>query len=414
MDIERKDFATKRRNRRIVTGVLAVLVVAGISYAVAGLEPAAPSVDRAVVFLDEVERGEMTIDVRGLGTLVPEEIVLIPARDGGRVDRRHLQAGMTVTPDTVLIGLSSPDLEQQVFDIESQLRGSDADYANLEAQLETQRMTQRSAVVQAEGAYEAAKIEHDVEAALSPAGNLKRRKMKIFMDQAEARLKVERERVDVMERSNKAQLAAQRARQEQLQRRLELEQGKLARLDVRAGIHGVLQQMEVEVGQLVAPGTILARVSDPKRLKAELRIAETQAKDILIGQRATIDTRSEVVDGEVIRVDPAVLNGTVTIDVRVLGDLPAGARPDLSVDGRVILDYRENVVKVGRPVYAQRDTRISLFRIEADGIHASRVQVAIGQTSVNEIEILEGLQPGDEVILSDMSAWDDYDRIRLQ
>jgi len=218
----------------------------------------------------------------------------------------------------------------------------------------------------------------------------------------------------VMARSSKAQLAAQVARREQLERRLQLERGRVSRLKVRAGIHGVLQQMEVEVGQLVMPGTILARVSDPKRLKAELRIAETQAKDIRVGQRATIDTRSEVVDGEVVRVDPAVLNGTVTIDVRLDGDLPAGARPDLSVDGRVILAHRENVIKVGRPVYAQRDSRISLFRIEADGIHASRVQVSIGQTSVNEIEILEGLQPGDQVILSDMSAWDDHDRIRLR
>lgn len=413
MDIERKDFASKRRNKRIVTGVLAVLVVAGISYAVAGLEPAAPSVDRAVVFLDEVERGEMTIDVRGLGTLAPEEIVVISARDGGRVDVRHLQAGMAVTPETVLVTLSSPDLEQQVFDIESQLRGADADYANLEAQLETQRMTQRATVVQATGDSKMADIQYEVDAILNTEG-VRLTRSRIEKEQAQARMDVEEERVAVLERSSKAQLAAQRATREQLERRLELERGKLSRLQVRAGISGVLQQMDVEVGQLVAPGTILARVVDPKRLKAELRIAETQAKDIMVGQRATIDTRSEVVDGNVIRVDPAVLNGTVTIDVRLAGDLPAGARPDLSVDGRVILDHRENVVKVGRPVYAQRDSQISLFRIEADGIHASRVRVSIGQTSVNEIEILDGLQAGDEVILSDMSAWDDHDRIRLQ
>jgi HlyD family secretion protein len=414
MDIERKDFAKKRRNRRVLTGVLGVLVVTGITYAVAQLEPAAPPVDRGVIFPGTVERGDMTIDVRGLGTLAPEDIVVISARDGGRVDTRHLQPGMAVEPNTILVTLSSPELEQQVFDIESQLRGADADYANLEAQLETERMSQRSTVVQAEGAYESAKIEHDVEAELSPEGNLKRRKLKILMDQAKARLEVEQERVAVNERSGKARLAAQRASREQLERRLELEKGKLARLNVRAGIHGVLQQMDVEVGQLVTPGTILARVVDPKRLKAELRISETQAKDVMVGQRATIDTRSEVLDGEVIRVDPTVLNGTVTIDVRLAGELPAYLRPDLSVDGRVILDHRENVLKVSRPVYAQRDSTISLFKMEPDGIHASRVQVSIGQTSVNEIEILEGLQAGDEVILSDMSAWDDYDRIRLQ
>lgn len=414
MDIERKDFAKKRRNRRIVTGVLAVLVVAGITYAVAQLEPAAPPVDRGVIFPGTVQRGDMTIDVRGLGTLAPEDIVVISARDGGRVDTRHLQAGMTVEPNTILVTLSSPELEQQVFDMESQLRGADADYANLQAQLETERMSQRSTVVQAQGLFESARIDHEVEAALSPESNLKRRKLKINMDQAKARLDVEQERVGVIELSSKARLAAQRATREQLERRLELEKSKLARLQVRAGIHGVLQQMEVEVGQLVAPGTILARVVDPKRLKAELRISETQAKDVMVGQRATIDTRSEVLDGEVIRVDPTVLNGTVTIDVRLAGELPSYLRPDLSVDGRVILDHRESVLKVSRPVYAQRDSTISLFKMEPDGIHASRVKVSIGQTSVNEIEILEGLMAGDQVILSDMSAWDDYDRIRLQ
>jgi HlyD family secretion protein len=321
---------------------------------------------------------------------------------------------MAVEPNTILVTLSSPELEQQVFDMESQLRGADADYANLEAQLETERMSQRSTVVQTQGSYESARIDHDVESQLSPESNLKRRKLKILMDQAKARLDVEQERVGVNERSGKARLAAQRASREQLERRLELEKSKLARLNVRAGIRGVLQQMEVEVGQLVSPGTILARVVDPTRLKAELRISETQAKDVMVGQRATIDTRSEVLDGEVIRVDPTVLNGTVTIDVRLGGDLPAYLRPDLSVDGRVILDHRGSVLKVSRPVYAQRDSAISLFKMEPDGIHASRVRVSIGQTSVNEIEILEGLEAGDEVILSDMSAWDDYDRIRLQ
>ena len=414
MDIERKDFAKKRRNRRVLTGVLAVLIVAGVTYAVAQLEPAAPPVDRGVIFPGTVQRGDMTIDVRGLGTLAPEDIVVISARDGGRVDTRHLQPGMAVEPETILVTLSSPELEQQVFDIESQLRGADADYANLEAQLETERMSQRSTVVQAEGSYQSAKIEHDVEAELSPEGNLKRRKLKILMDQAKARLEVEQERVAVIERSGKARLAAQKASREQLERRLELEKSKLSRLQVRAGIRGVLQQMDVEVGQLVTPGTILARVVDPKRLKAELRISETQAKDVMVGQRATIDTRSEILDGQVIRVDPTVLNGTVTIDVRLEGDLPGYLRPDLSVDGSVILDHREDVLKVSRPVYAQRDSTISLFKMEPDGIHASRVKVSIGQTSVNEIEILEGLQAGDQVILSDMSAWDDYDRIRLQ
>ncbi|MEZ5393055.1 MAG: efflux RND transporter periplasmic adaptor subunit [Bryobacterales bacterium] len=234
------------------------------------------------------------------------------------------------------------------------------------------------------------------------------------MEQLATRVKIEEERLEVRKKAVTAQLAAKKLRIQQQERLLDLQKEKLARLEVRAGIRGVLQQMEVEVGQLVSPGTVLARVSDPRRLKAALRIAETQAKDISVGQRALIDTRSEVINGEVIRVDPAVLDGTVTVDVRLEGDLPSYLRPDLSVDGRVILDHLENVVKVGRPVYAQRDSKISLFRKEPDGIHAVRVPVTVGRTSVNEIEVLDGLAPGDEVILSDMSQWDEYDRIRLQ
>ena len=413
MDIQRKDLARKRKIRRVIFFIVAIMAMGVITYGVSKLEPAAPTVEASVVFPDVVERGDMTIDVRGLGMLVPEEIVLIPARDEGRVERRYLQAGMAVDPDTVLIELSNPQLEQELFDVQTEIEAAEAEYNDLEVQLETQRLDQAAQAANVRGEYEKAKAQYNVDKELYDEGLMLARS-RITMEQLETRMKIEEERLEVRKKAVEAQLAAKRLRIQQQERLLELQKDKLARLEVRAGISGVLQQMEVEVGQLVTPGTVLARVSDPRRLKAELRIAETQAKDIMVGQRALVDTRSEIVEGEVIRVDPAVLEGTVTVDVRLDGELPRGARPDLSVDGRVILDHLEDAVKVGRPVYAQRDSKISLFRKEPDGLHAVRVQVSVGRTSVNEIEILEGLLPGDEVILSDMSQWDEYDRIRLQ
>jgi len=414
MDIERKDFARKRRMRRLAWSALALLAAAVITLGVYRLKPAAPGVEAAIVFQNVVERGDMTIDVRGLGTLVPEEIVLIPARDEGRVERRFLQAGMAVEPDTILLELSNPQLEQEVFDVETEIQAAEAEFADLEVQLETQRLDQAAQAAQVRGELEKARAQYRVDKELYDEGLVLSRS-RINVEQLEARVGIETQRLEIRKKAVQAQLAAKRARIDQQRRLLELRKEKLERLKVRAGFAGVLQQMEVEVGQFVAPGTVLARVSDPRRLKAALRIAETQAKDVAIGQRALIDTRSEVVEGEVIRVDPAVLDGTVTVDVRLNGDdLPRGARPDLSVDGRVILDHAENVVKVARPVYASRDSTVTLFRMEPDGVHAVRVPVTVGRTSVNEIEILGGLQPGDEVILSDMSQWDEYDRIRLQ
>lgn len=417
MDVVRKDLARKRRLRRVFFVVAAVSAMSALTYAIARLEPAAPTVDRSVVFFDTVRRGEMTIDVRGLGSLIPEEIVLIPARDEGRVERRYLQAGMTVEPDSVLLDLGNPQLEQEVFDVESEIRAAEAEFVDLEVQLETQRLDQQAAAAQVRAEYAQAQAQYDADRRLAADGlldGLTLAKSKITVEQLETRVDIEQDRLAIREKAVAAQLAAKRARIEQQNRLLELRKRKLERLRVRAGIAGVLQQVEVEVGQFVTPGTVLARVSDPRRLMARLRVPETQAKDVAVGQRAVVDTRGEVVEGEVVRVDPAVLEGTVTVDVRLLGELPRGARPDLSVDGRVILDRMDDVVKVGRPVYAQRDSKISLFRVEPDGVHASRVQVSVGRTSVNEIEVVEGLRAGDEVILSDVSQWDQYDRVRLQ
>lgn len=416
MDIPRKDLVRKRRFQRIVYSVILLTAMAAITFALSRLEPAVPSAERATVFVDSVGRGDMVLDVRGLGTLVPEVVLLIPARDEGRVDRRLLLPGVQVEPETVLFELSNPKLEQELFDAQSVLRAAEADYTDLKAQLETQRVDQAATAAQLKSEYLQAKTEWEVNQQLAKdalTDQVTLRMSKVRTEQLEVRLELEKERLEVREVSVKAQLAAQQARIDQAHGLVRLRQKQLDRLKVRAGASGVLQQLEVEVGQLVTPGTVLARVSDPRRLKAALKIAETQVKDITFGQRAEIDTRNGVIPGTVMRIDPAVLEGTVTVDIRLEGELPRGARPDLSVDGRIILDHLRDVIKVGRPVYAQPNNTISLFRLEPDGLHAVRVQAAVGRTSVNEIEIRQGLQPGDQVILSDMSAWDEHDRIRL-
>ena len=416
MDIPRKDLVRKRRIRRIIYSVVAVVAMGAITFGLSRLEPASPTVDGSP-FIDTVKRGDMVLDVRGLGTLVPENILLVPARDQGRVEQRYLLPGEQVEPDTILFRLSNPQLEQDVFDTEVEIRAAEADYANLEVQLETETLSQRVNASSVESSYEQAQTEFMAQKQMAEKGltdQVTLTKARVMAEQLKTSVQLEKERAAIREKAVQAQLAASRARIEQQKRLLELRKEKLGRLIVRAGTTGVLQQLEVEVGEVVSPGAALARISDPRYLKAELRIAETQAKDITFGQKAEIDTRNGVIPGTVMRIDPAALEGTVTVDVRLEGDLPKGARPDLSVDGRIILDHLVDVAKVGRPVYAQPDATISLFRVEPDGIHASRVQVSVGRTSVNEIEIRQGLQPGDRVILSDMSAMDAYDRVRLE
>ena len=416
MDIPRKDLVRKRRIRRIVYSVAAAAALGAITFGLSRLEPAAPTVDGSP-FIDTVRRGDMVLDVRGLGTLVPENVLLVPARDQGRIERRFLLPGEQVEAHTVLFQLSNPQLEQEVFDTESEIRAAEAEYADLEVRLENETLTQRANAATVAANYQQARTEYLAQKQMAEKGltdQVTLTKAKVTAEQLEISVHLEKERAAIREKAVESQLAAKRARMEQQKRLLRLRQQKLERLIVRAGATGVLQQLEVEVGELVSAGTVLARVSDPRHLKAELRIAETQAKDITFGQRAEIDTRNGVIPGTVTRIDPAAEEGTVTVDVRLDGALPKGARPDLSVDGRIILDHLVEVVKVGRPVYAQSDATISLFRVEPDGKHASRVRVAVGRTSVNEIQIRQGLQPGDRVILSDMSAMDAYDRVRLE
>lgn len=381
------------------------------------LEPAVPTVSRSKVFIGEAALGEMTVDVRGLGVLAPEQVVLVPARDEGRVEQRPLQPGVAVTPDTVLFVLSNPQLEQEVFDVETEIRAAEAEYADLEVRLETERLDQSALAAQVRGQFEQAEAQVAADRQLAESGLLDAltlQKSKVAVRQLLRQVEIEQSRLAIRDRAVTAQLAAKRARIDQQRRLLELRREKLARLTVRAGSPGVLQKLEVEVGQLVKPGDVLARVSDPRKLKAELRIPETQAKDILLGLPAEIDTRNGIIRGTVMRIDPAVQEGTVTVDVRLEDELPAGARPDLSVDGRVILRRLEEVVKIERPVHAQSGAALSLFRLDPQGSRARRINVRIGATSIREAEVTQGLQPGEHVILSDMAGFDGHDEIGLE
>lgn len=414
MDIPRK--TSYGRLRRALYALIGAGVIALITVGVSRLKPAAPSVDRATVWVDTVKRGPMLRQVRGLGTLVPEEIRWIPAITEGRVERRLVQPGAAVKADTVLLELSNPELEQAALEAEMQLKAAEAEYTNLRVQLESQLLTQRAQAATVQADYHQAKLQAETNEELAKnhlISDLTLKLSKVRAEELATRHEIEQKRLAISSESVKAQLAVQQARVEQLRALFQLRRSQVEALRVRAGVAGVLQQVLVEVGQQVTPGTNLARVADPTRLKAEIRIAETQAKDIQIGQKASIDTRNGVVPGHVIRIDPAVQNGTVTVDVALDGPLPKGARPDLSVDGTIEIERLDDVIYVGRPAFGQERSTVGLFKLINGGKEAVRVQVKLGRSSVNTIEILEGLQPGDQVILSDMSAWDAFDRIRL-
>jgi HlyD family secretion protein len=354
--------------------------------------------------------------VRGLGTLVPEEILWIPATTDGRVVRRFVLPGSPVTADTVVLELTNPELEQLALDAEWQLRAAQAQLNSLKAQLESQLLDQKAAAATVQSEYQQAKLNAEKDEELAKLGLGASLNVKLSKAKAEAlttRNSIEQQRLQVSSDSVKAQLDAQKARVEQLRALYELKRTQLDSLRVRAGAEGVLQELPVEVGQRVTAGTILAKVAQPTRLKAQLKIPETQAKDVQIGQVASIDTRNGIIPGSVMRVDPAVQNGTVTVDVKLEGALPKGARPDLSVDGTIEIERLTDVLYVGRPAFGQPNSTVGIFKLEPGGKEATRVQVKLGRSSVNTIEILSGLQVGDQVILSDMSAWDAFNRIRL-
>jgi HlyD family secretion protein len=420
MDVPRKGAARARLIRRIVLGVIVAVAIPLITWGLTRLKPAAQPVERATVWIDTVKRGPMLRQVRGLGTLVPEEVLWIPAVTEGRVEKIFVRPGSEVKPDTLLVELSNPELQLAAVDFEWQVKAAEATFTDLKVKLESQKLDQRAKTAQVQSEYVQAKLKADRNEKLLNEGltsDLEYRLSKGTADELNNRYQIEQKRLDISGESIEAQLAAQRVQIEKLRAAYKLKLEQVAQLKVRAGTVGTLQQLgqdkPIEVGQRVQPGAILAKVTQPWKLKAELKIAETQAKDVKIGQDAQIDTRNGFVDGKVVRIDPAVLNGTVTVDVRLEGDLPQGARPDLSVDGTIELERLADVVYVGRPVFGQPNSLVGLFKIEGDGQHASRTTVRLGKSSVNTIEIVEGLRVGDQVVLSDMSAWDAHQRIRL-
>lgn len=416
VDIARSpEVKRKKQIRRIIYGVVALLAIVLITVGVSRLRPAAPGVDKATVWIDTVKRGPMIRQVRGSGILVPENIRWITATTNGRVERLVLRPGATVTPTSVILELSNPDLQQAVMDAQLAFRSAEATYENRRAELESQFLTQESGVVTIDSQYRQAGLQLTADEELFKEkliSELQLKRSRATAQDLNNQLSVAKKRLEITKAGMKSQLAPQEADVNQRRAAYELRLRQLDDLKVKAGMNGVLQVLPVEVGASVTAGAQIARVADPTVLKAELRIAETQTKDIAIGQVAEVDTRNGTVPGRVSRIDPAAANGTVGVDITLEGALPPGARPDLSVDGTVRLQKLDDVIFVGRPAFGQEESTITLFKLSADG-EAHRTKVVLGRSSVSTIEIKEGLQPGDQVILSDMSAWDQYDRVKL-
>jgi HlyD family secretion protein len=418
MDIKRPPKSKiKKKIRNAVMIVVGLAAIGGITYGLTKLKPAAPTLDRSTAVIETVKRGEMVRDVRGNGTLVPEITRWVPAPAEGRVERILLQAGVVVDPSTVLVELSNPQMEQQATDADFQVKAAEADQENLKVRLESDTMTQKSAIATINAKYSQAKLQLDADEVLATQGLVSLLVLKISrvnVQDLANQLKVEQERLVVNSKSTRAQLNAASSRLEQLRVLAKLKRDQVDALKVRAGTGGVLQQVSVQVGQQVTPGFNIARVADPASLKAVLRVAETQISGVRIGQPVVVDTRNGLIQGQVARIDPAAREGTVEIDASLTGPLPQGARPDLSVDGTIELERLQDVLKVGRPAFGQAQQTIGMFVLTPDGTEAERRTVRLGRNSVSQIEILEGLKEGDQVIISDTTAMDSYNRIRIR
>ena len=420
MDVARPDIARRKKRQRLLYSALAALVLIAVTVGLSRLKPAAPSVEKSSIWTDTVKRGELPRLIRGNGTLVPEQIQFVQSETDGRVERIFIQPGAQVTADTVLMELSNAELKQAVFDAEFGVKIGEAQLDRLKVQLESEKLTQKAALATLKSDAEQAQLIAEADANLSKRGLvavLTAKQSQAKTSDLLGRVEIEMARSRIAEDSARAQLAAANAELEKVRAMFALKKRQLAALEVRAGIDGVLQQIGdtqiLQVGQRITPSATLAKIVQPTKLKAEIKIAETQAKDILIGQVALIDTRNGIIPGRVVRVDPSVVNGTVTVDVKLEGELPRGARPDLSVDGTIELERLNNVLFVGRPVQGQADSTISLFKVVDEGNGAVRVPVKLGRTSVSAVEIVQGLEVGDLVILSDMSAWDGHERVKL-
>ena len=418
MDISRPDLKAKKRKRQVVIGAIGVVVLAAVTFLVMRLKPAAPSQDRSAVWTDTVKRGPMIRQVRGLGTLVPREDAIrqIPAQTEATVVRILTLPGSIVKPDTILLELADPQSTQQALDAELSLKSARADLRNVQVKVQSDLMAQKSAAATVNADYNQAQRQAKTDKSLYSLGvisGLAYNSSQGKADELTTRNKLEEQTVDINEKAIESQLAVQQAKVDQAQAIYDLKKQQLDALRVRAGIAGELTSMPLAVGQHVTLGTMLAEVEQPNQFKAQLKIAETQARDIQLGQPASIDTHNGVADGIVTRIDPAVVNGTVTVDVKLVGKVPDGARKDLSVDGTIDLERLKDVLYVGRPAFGNEESTITLFRLDQDGKGAVRVPVKVGRASVNAIQVLQGLHEGDTVILSDMSRYDTTDRIRL-
>jgi HlyD family secretion protein len=417
----RPEILRRRKQRRWLSIGVVVVAVALITLGLSRLQPAAPLVD-SPLWTDTVKRGEMLRQVRGNGTLVPEDIRWIPTISAGRVESILVLPGAAVKADTVLVELSNPELQQAVFEAESQAKAAKAEMANLKVQLESQKLTQRAAVASAQANHTAAKLDYEVNEELGRAGlvaALTVKQARAKAEQLATLLEIEEARLTMNSEAMKAQITEQEEKIAQLGAQLEMKRRQVEALKVRAGMDGVLQRLgdatsQLQIGQQLSTGAPVARVANPAKLKAAIKIAETQARDIQLDQSAEIDTRNGVIAGHVVRIDPAVENGTVTVDITLDGPLPRGARPDLSVDGTVQLERLSDVLYLGRPVQAQPESTIGLFKVVDGGKNAVRVAVKLGRISVNAVEIVDGLQLGEQVVLSDMSQWDAHQRVRLE
>ncbi|HEY4424586.1 MAG TPA: HlyD family efflux transporter periplasmic adaptor subunit [Pyrinomonadaceae bacterium] len=418
MDIKRAPKSKiKKKIRNAIMIVVGIAAIGGITYGLTKLKPAAPTLDRSTAVIETVKRGEMVRDVRGNGTLVPEVTRWVPAPADGRIEKILLKAGVEVDPSTVIAELSNPQLEQTAADTELQVKAAQADQENLKVKLESDTMTQKSAIATINAQYSQAKLQLDADEVLGKQGlvaDLTLKISRVTVQDLANRLKVEQERLAVNSKSTKAQLNAASSRLDQLKALATLRRQQVDELKVRAGSGGVLQQVLVTEGQQVTPGTNIARVADPASLKAVLRVAETQISGVRIGQPVIVDTRNGLIQGTVSRIDPAAREGTFEIDASLIGPLPPSARPDLSVDGTIELERLKDVLKVGRPAFGQAQQTIGMFVLSPDGSEAERRSVKLGRNSVSQIEILEGLKEGDQVIISDTTALDSYSRIRVR
>lgn len=415
MDIKRPGKSKlKKRIRTIVLIVIGAVALAGMTYGLRKLKPAAPTLDRSTAVIDKVKRGPMVRDVRGIGTLVPQLVRWVPAPSDGRVERIPVQAGMVVGFDTVIAELSNPQMEQEAMDADFQVKAAQADEESLRTRLESESMTQQSTIAAINAEYSKAKLQLDTDEVLGKQGlvpELLLKMSRMNVQDISNRLKVEQQRLTVASRSVKAQISAQQSRIAQFRALAKLKKEQATGLKVRAGTSGVLQEVSVQVGQQVTPGFNIARVADPNSLKAELKVPETQIKDVRLGQKVAVDTRSGIIEGRVQRIDPAAREGTFIVDVELTGTITPNARPDMSVDGTIELEHLADVLSMGRPAFGQANQVVKLFRLSPDGQEALLVSVTLGRNSVSQIEIVDGLREGDQVILSDISTMDGYDRI---